>query len=562
MRKYIVLLLLILASQAWGFIVELDTENDDRDLTSLVTVLTDTPDGTYPMLCQGYIVLGDGAKDLNGDGGVFEFVITVGGQTIQPSPEVITFGTEPRSAVWTSQFVVPENTEVILRAKSPNGADTSVDVTAYLYDIFPVSTIAGGVILADTDHTINKLIIAADTGVALSVSSGGGNGNGAFFSGNGSGEGFSVLGGATGNGMEIRGGATSGSGMKVWADGTNDYGLEIVGIGNKAGMSATGGATGHGLQAVGGGGNTYGAYFNGEGSGSGVYMQGGASGNGLFAQGGDSAGAGAYFKGANDGDGDGIKAESGDSSGWGFTMEGDSGDIDADEIDTLLSRLGSPANIDSGGATIADNLKKIADDSGGAGFDATTDSLQSIRDAIGLFDTSAEWLGLLSAVDTDATSATHAPAYVTLEAGKASNDAYNGMSIAVTDATDSNTETRRIEDWTSGLKATFDRALSFTPVQDDIVRIYSMPYNVTAAIAGGSANTFIVTDTGDAGGTPIADVSVWVTADSAGARLVVSGVTDSNGAVVFYLDAGTTYYVWMAKSGFSFSDNGESWLAE
>lgn len=208
-------------------------------------------------------------------------------------------------------------------------------------------------------------------------------------------------------------------------------------------------------------------------------------------------------------------------------------------------------------------MGKIASTDGDwSNFSETSDSLQSIRDAVALFDTGAEWLGLLSAVDTDATSATHDPNYVTLEAGKASNDAYNGMSIAVTDATDGNTETRRIEDWTSGLKATFDRALSFTPVQDDIVRIYAMPYNITAAISGGSANTYIVTETGDSGGTPIADVSVWVTADSAGARLVVSGVTDSNGEVVFFLDAGTTYYVWMAKSGYSFSDNGESWLAE
>lgn len=230
-------------------------------------------------------------------------------------------------------------------------------------------------------------------------------------------------------------------------------------------------------------------------------------------------------------------------------------------VDEKLDHLVAVADADD---VVDDSIigQLASTDGDWSNFSEATDSLQSIRDAIALFDTVAEWLSLLSAVDTDATSATHAPAYVTLEAGKASNDAYNGMSISVTDATDGNTETRRIEDWTSGLKATFDRALSFTPVQDDIVRIYAMPYNVTAAIAGGSANTFIVTDTGDAGGTPIADVSVWVTADSAGARLVVSGVTDSSGEVVFYLDAGTTYYVWMAKSGFSFSDNGESWLAE
>ena len=44
--------------------------------------------------------------------------------------------------------------------------------------------------------------------------------------------------------------------------------------------------------------------------------------------------------------------------------------------------LGTPANIDAGGATLADNLKKLADDNGGADFDASTDSQLAIRDAI------------------------------------------------------------------------------------------------------------------------------------------------------------------------------------
>ncbi len=176
-------------------------------------------------------------------------------------------------------------------------------------------------------------------------------------------------------------------------------------------------------------------------------------------------------------------------------------------------------------------------------------------------DTGAELLGLLASVDTTATGATHATTYVTLTAGKASNDAYNGMMISVTDADDNNTETRRIEDWTSGRKATFDRAMSFTPVSGDVVRIWTVPYDKMAAVAGGSANTYIVNDTGAGGGTGIADVHVWLTADSAGARIVASGVTDSNGEVIFYLDAGTTYYVWMAKSGYTFSDTGEAWTA-
>lgn len=190
---------------------------------------------------------------------------------------------------------------------------------------------------------------------------------------------------------------------------------------------------------------------------------------------------------------------------------------------------------------------------------------QAIEDILAdtsAFDTSAEWLALLAAVNTDATSATHATTYVTLEAGKASNDAYNGQTISVTDATDGLAETRRIEDYTSGRKVTFDRALSFTPVQDDVIRIYDMPYNIVAAIAGGTANTYIVTDTGAVGGTGIADVAVWLTIDSAGARLITSGLTDDNGEVVFYLDSGITYYVWMSKSGYSFSDNGEAWVAD
>lgn len=125
-------------------IEQLDTENADLDLTSMVTVLTDTPDASNPRLCIGYIALGDGVKDLDGTGGTFELVVTVGGQTVQPSPQEVSFGTEVRSGVWTAPFPVPANTEVILRVQSPNAADTDVDVTAYLYDFNPNSTNQSG----------------------------------------------------------------------------------------------------------------------------------------------------------------------------------------------------------------------------------------------------------------------------------------------------------------------------------------------------------------------------------------------------------------------------------
>lgn len=130
---------------AWGNISQLDTENADRNLTSIVTVLTDTPDVSNPVMCQGLVYFGDGSKDLDGTGGFFELTITVGGQTVQPGPQVINFGTAARSSVWTSQFPVPASAEVVLRAKSPNAADTDVDVTAYLYDVFPVNVASGAV---------------------------------------------------------------------------------------------------------------------------------------------------------------------------------------------------------------------------------------------------------------------------------------------------------------------------------------------------------------------------------------------------------------------------------
>jgi len=116
-------------------ITELDTENADRDLTSQVTVLTDTPDASNNLICQALILFGDGVKNLDGSGGDFELEISVGGNTVQPAPQVVTFGTDVRAAVWTTAFPVPANSEVVIKAESPNLADTDVDVTAYLYDV-------------------------------------------------------------------------------------------------------------------------------------------------------------------------------------------------------------------------------------------------------------------------------------------------------------------------------------------------------------------------------------------------------------------------------------------
>jgi hypothetical protein len=66
--------------------------------------------------------------------------------------------------------------------------------------------------------------------------------------------------------------------------------------------------------------------------------------------------------------------------------------------------------------------------------------------------------------------------------------------------------------------------------------------------SGATAKTYTVTD----GTNPIPDVTVWVTTDSAGLNSVASGKTNDLGQVVFYLDSGTTYYIWRAKTGWNF----------
>ena len=137
-------------------LTQLDSENGDYDLTSLVTVLTHTPSTTEHRLCQAYIALGDGSKNLDGSGGDFEVVGTVGGQTVQPSPQTVAFGSQVRAALWTTPFPVPANQQVVLKVKSPNAADTDVDVTALQFDLplgSPAATeIADAVLTRDVSN--------------------------------------------------------------------------------------------------------------------------------------------------------------------------------------------------------------------------------------------------------------------------------------------------------------------------------------------------------------------------------------------------------------------------
>jgi hypothetical protein len=104
------------------------------------------------------------------------------------------------------------------------------------------------------------------------------------------------------------------------------------------------------------------------------------------------------------------------------------------DINTLITNIGTPANIDSGGATIADNLKKIADDNSGATFDATTDSQQAIRDRGDAAWTTGAGTGLSSLAT--GTAQAGAAGTITLAAGATATDnLYNGCRIATTGGT-------------------------------------------------------------------------------------------------------------------------------
>jgi len=151
---------------------QLDVENNDYDLTLQQTVLTHTPDASNPCLCQGLVCFGDGSKDLDGTGGDFELTVVVGGQTLEPDPQEITFSAATRTAVFTRAFPVPANAQVLLKAKSPNGADTDVDVTAYLYDVGPLQpttrgnqlTVSGGAALVAGQAVRDSMKLAPTAG--------------------------------------------------------------------------------------------------------------------------------------------------------------------------------------------------------------------------------------------------------------------------------------------------------------------------------------------------------------------------------------------------------------
>jgi hypothetical protein len=69
--------------------------------------------------------------------------------------------------------------------------------------------------------------------------------------------------------------------------------------------------------------------------------------------------------------------------------------------------------------------------------------------------------------------------------------------------------------------------------------------------AGSTPNEITLSD----GTNPIADADVWVTTDSAGTNIIAGTLqTNSLGKVTFMLDTDVTYYLWVQKDGWNFSN--------
>lgn len=76
--------------------------------------------------------------------------------------------------------------------------------------------------------------------------------------------------------------------------------------------------------------------------------------------------------------------------------------------------------------------------------------------------------------------------------------------------------------------------------------VYAKLNAITTIGTGSDTVTLTFTD----GTNPISGAEVWVSSDSGGATIVAGTLTtDDDGEVTMLLDAGTTYYAWLKKSG-------------
>jgi hypothetical protein len=109
----------------------LSTTTANRNLFAGATCYTGTPDANNARLCFAMIKFGNGTNDLDGSGGTFNIVVSVGGQRWQADEDYL-FGNSLRAAIQTFAFLVPANNTLTIDVTSPNAADTAVSVSVVL----------------------------------------------------------------------------------------------------------------------------------------------------------------------------------------------------------------------------------------------------------------------------------------------------------------------------------------------------------------------------------------------------------------------------------------------
>ncbi len=119
------------------------------------------------------------------------------------------------------------------------------------------------------------------------------------------------------------------------------------------------------------------------------------------------------------------------------TVDGNVDSILTDTTD-MQPKLGTPVALDGGAATLGGMLTKMADDNGGADYDAGTDSLQEIRDrGDAAWTTGGGASSNPTTLQTTTIATLASQTGFTLTAGSADDNAYNNCLIVVTDASTS-----------------------------------------------------------------------------------------------------------------------------
>lgn len=250
---------------------------------------------------------------------------------------------------------------------------------------------------------LKQLNVVNSAGHAIIAHAHGGNYHGVWASGTGTGgHGVQAQGGNVGHGMMLYGGVLGGNGLDAQSSDGAAGGVGVNFEGRGPGYS-------HGIQATGAGSNGHGALIQGSadaGTGKGMYIRGNNS-NGLYVEafgaetavqinGGDNGGHGIhiYVDGPGDairaevegfasdnghglhvighGSGNGIYAEGG-ISGFGMLLEGDEGDIFADEINTLQSTIDTVSGDINSLNDVS--ITEIIDSGNAAGWAADTTSI-------------------------------------------------------------------------------------------------------------------------------------------------------------------------------------------